>query len=72
MVESHICRLCGVEFKKDEGYIKLLLCEECAYDYDIDAIEEDISSGTIPNSELTNFDLEVYLYEDDEYYDDDF
>lgn len=72
MVEPHICRLCGVEFAKDEGYSELLLCEECAYDYDIDAIMEDIEAENIGKDEMTTFDLEPYLYEEDDYYDDDF
>ncbi|MHA1338533.1 MAG: hypothetical protein ACTSRZ_02905 [Promethearchaeota archaeon] len=54
------CRVCGKEVTLEDGDDYLLLCDECAENYDVDKIWDDFDAGKIEEEELSKIDLEKY------------
>jgi len=57
---SFKCRVCGKEVTLEEGDDYLLLCDNCASNYDIDKIWDDFDAGKIEEEELSKIDLNQY------------
>ena len=60
--EIYTCKICGKDFDITMGDDYLLLCDECAEDFDTDLIWSDYDKGKISEEELGKLDLEEYRF----------
>jgi len=58
------CRVCGKNFTYIDGDDYILVCDDCAENYNMDQIWGDYDTGKIREEDLTKFDLKKYRYDD--------
>ena len=56
------CRICGAEFTYLDGDDYILLCDQCAEDYNMDQIWADFDIGKLKEADLKTVDLNQYKY----------
>jgi hypothetical protein len=59
--DTFTCRICRKECEFGEGDDLILVCDECAPDYDFDKLWDAYEEGEIGDDELPIIDLDPYL-----------
>lgn len=62
--EVYQCRVCGREFTYRDGDDYILICDDCAENYNMDQIWSDFDSDKLKEEDLKTVDLKKYKYKD--------
>lgn len=56
------CRVCNKECTVDSGDDYILICDECAENYNMDKMWNDFDTGKLTEEQLKSVDLEKYKF----------